>query len=88
MPRADEVDTDEPGLSHLDCISGRGEECSGRVGWRMSLSGTGIPYPRCDRHWRGRLDVEDRLNRDYPDSPYPPAWFDPTAIGETWDGND
>jgi hypothetical protein len=60
-------------------------ECEGSVDFRAPLSGTGRAYPRCDRHWSARLDTQARINRTYPDSPTPPAWFDASAAGETWD---
>lgn len=68
----------------LECINGP-DDCAGAVEYRMALSGTGVHYPRCDGHWAARLDTEERLRRDYPDSSTPPAWFDPAAAGETWD---
>lgn len=73
----------EEQLTAEDCMSGP-EECRGRVEYRMSLSGTGQAYPRCDHHWSQRLDTEERLRRDYPDSDTPPAWFDPANAGEHW----
>jgi hypothetical protein len=32
-----------------------------------------------------RLDLEDRLRTDYPDTATPPEWFDPANAGEHWD---
>lgn len=61
--------------------------CDGAVHYRAPLSATGEPYPRCERHWSLRLQLEDRLRADYPDSDTPPAWFDPTAAGERWDSD-
>jgi hypothetical protein len=61
------------------------DECSGKVEYRTSLSGTGIPYPRCDHHWSTRLKVQERINQDYaPFSDVPPSGFDPTYAGERW----
>lgn len=68
----------------LECINGP-ELCAGHVEYRMALSKTGVSYPRCEAHWGARLDTEDRLRRDYPDSPIAPAWFDPSYAGESWD---
>lgn len=68
----------------ITCLNGP-DECAGAVEYRMPLSGTGQSYPRCDNHWQARLDTEDRLRCDYPDSPNPPSWFDPAAAGEHWD---
>ena len=70
-------------LIYDDCINGP-VECSGRVEFRMPLSGTGKSFPRCDAHWSKRLDLEEELRRNYPDSPIPPPWFDPTYAGEHW----
>lgn len=73
----------------LECLSGP-EGCSGPVEYRMALSATGISYPRCEGHWTERLETDERLRRDYPDSSTPPAWFGPTSggvneWGERWD---
>lgn len=80
---------DDVDLGHDRCIDrhGSGEECDGPTVLRPSLSGTGTSIARCDRHWERRLDEEDRLRRDYPDSPNPPSWFDPTYAGEHWDSD-
>lgn len=59
--------------------------CQGAIEYRMSLTGTGTAIPRCDHHWAKRLETEERINRDYPDSPIPPPWFDPANAGEHWD---
>jgi hypothetical protein len=76
----------------LECINGGFGEavgleirCEGPVELRMPLTDTGIPYPRCEKHWAERLEQEQRLRQDYPDSPHPPSWFDPSYAGETWD---
>lgn len=74
--------TTTPG-EELECLNGP-EDCSGNVEWRTSLSGTGKPIARCDGHWRKRLETQERVRRDYPDSPVAPGWFDPTAAGERW----
>ena len=44
-----------------------------------------MAIPRCDHHWQVRLEKDEEDRRIYPDSPIPPAWFDPTAAGERWD---
>ena len=62
------------------------DECRGGVEYRMALSGTGRSFPRCDKHWQQRLAEQDRINERYPDSPNPPADFDPAYAGESWDG--
>lgn len=68
----------------MRCLE-QGDACGGEVIARESLSGTGTRIARCDAHWSARLDLEDRLRRDYPDSPNPPAWFDASYAGECWD---
>lgn len=72
----------------LACLSeegGLGHPCEGTVEYRMALSGTGVSYPRCAYHWDKRLEEQERINADYPDSPIPPDWFDPMNAGEHWD---
>jgi hypothetical protein len=60
--------------------------CSGKVEYRTPLSGTGIPYPRCDHHWDKRLKIQEEINQRYaPFSDVPPEGFDPTYAGERWD---
>lgn len=71
-------------LGPSDCLDGP-EDCAGPVEYRMPLSGTGKAFPRCEKHWDKRLDEQERISRDYPDSPSPPAWFDPSYAGERWD---
>jgi hypothetical protein len=74
-------------LTSEDCLDYRDGDngCRGAVEYRMALSGTGRSFPRCDQHWQERLVEQERINRDYPDSPFPPAWFDPANAGEHWD---
>ena len=48
----------------------------------------GSAYPRCEGHWEVRRAEYARIDRDYPDSPNPPEWFDPTYAGEVWDDSD
>lgn len=74
----------EPVLNREDCIEA-GAACRGAVEYRMPLSGTGKSFPRCDKHWSDRLDVQESINRRYPDSPFAPSDFDPTYAGERWD---
>lgn len=74
---------------HLDateCLN-YGDSCDGLVEYRMPLSGSGKSFPRCDRHWSERLDIQEGINYRYPDSPCAPADFDPTYAGESWDGD-
>ena len=59
-----------------------GPECAGPVELREALSGTGVPFPRCDRHWDRRLDFQAELDRRYPSTP--PADWSPLDAGESW----
>lgn len=68
-----------------ECLDEHRGGCSGAVEYRPSLTGTGTPIPRCDAHWAARLEKEAEHREIYPDSPTPPAWFDPLAAGEHWD---
>lgn len=72
------------GVPEPRCIEA-GASCSGPVEYRMPLSATGKPFPRCEHHWQQRLDTEEQLRQRYPDTPTPPADFDPTYAGEAWD---
>ena len=70
----------------IQCLnSGDLDGCEGPVEYRFPLSGTGKSFPRCDRHWSERLDVQRGIDERYPDSPIPPADFDPAYAGEHWD---
>lgn len=74
-----------------DCLDREQYEpitCKGPVEYRMPLSGTGRSFPRCEKHWSERLDVQEQINERYPDSPFPPDDFDPTYAGESWDHED
>ncbi len=70
----------ERGADHMQT------ECEGPVELRMPLSGTGVSFPRCDRHWELRLTEQARIDRLYaPNSDVPPPDFDPTYTGESWE---
>ena len=60
-----------------------GPDCSGPVEYRMPLSATGRSFPRCDKHWDERLDVQEGINQRYP--VLAPSDFDPAYAGEHWD---
>lgn len=77
-------------MSELDCLeSGKPDPpCEGAVELRHALSGSGVPYPRCDHHWRLRVAKQHEMEQRYPDSPHAPDWFDPTYAGERWDEDD
>lgn len=65
------------------CLNEEDDSCYGEITERVSAGGTCM-IERCVKHWQDRDDLEDRLNRDYPDSDVAPAWFDPTYAGEHW----
>jgi hypothetical protein len=65
-----------------ECLDSYAGDCAGPIEFRYALSGTGISYPRCDKHWEERLKVQDGINRRYPSMQ--PSDFDPTYAGETW----
>lgn len=67
----------------VECIDNYLDTCEGAVEYRMALSGTGISYPRCDKHWSVRLDAEEKLRERYP--VMQPSDFDPSYAGERWD---
>lgn len=69
----------------MRCIERHKENCEGEVELRESLSGTGTPIPRCDKHWGDRLEAQTEHNKVYPDSSIAPAWFDEANAGEHWD---
>jgi hypothetical protein len=64
------------------CINGPWE-CEGEIE-AYAFGRNGKAFPRCRKHADERREKEEELNRDYPDSPFAPAWFDETAIGERW----
>lgn len=59
--------------------------CRGSVEVHCSPSGSGRADYWCARHYDEALERDYRLRRDFPDSPLPPAWFDPANAGERWD---
>jgi hypothetical protein len=69
---------DEP----LECLEDHTGDCAGPVELRMSLSGTGTPFLRCEHHWSKRLDLEAELNERYP--VHPPSDWSPLDAGEHW----
>jgi hypothetical protein len=74
-----------PKLFPADCLEWGQSACRGPVEYRVSLSPSGRPFPRCDRHWDLRLEEQERISERYPDSPLPPSDFDPGYAGERWD---
>lgn len=69
----------------VECLDRHHDECRGPVEYRFALSATGRSFPRCGRHWRQRVKVQEGIDRRYPDSPFPPSGFDPAYAGERWD---
>jgi hypothetical protein len=72
---------------HLECLDSRDpaeSTCEGAVEYRMPLSGTGKAFPRCEKHWEERLEVQQGINERY-GSIAPPSDFDPGYAGERWD---
>lgn len=58
------------------CGGDRTEYCFG-----YGLKGS---YTRCGVHFAAYMERAEKINRRYPDSPIPPADFDPTYAGERW----
>jgi hypothetical protein len=67
------------------CLNGP-EGCEGAVHYRLPLSGTGVSFPRCDKHWDERLELEQGLRQRYPEQP-PDDWS-PLDAGEAWSEDD
>jgi hypothetical protein len=78
----------------VTCLDDHKGDCKGEVQYRPSLSGTGTPIPRCDKHWTDRLDEQDRINERYGcDSDIAPSWFHRSwgganEYGEHWSEED
>jgi hypothetical protein len=74
------------------CISDQGSACEGEVYERQTLSGSGMTFPRCDKHYAEYVERTqpkiDEVRKRYPDSDVPPDWFDPTYAGERWSEDD
>ena len=73
----------------LECLDAGMDpaNCDGPVEYRMALSGTGRSFPRCEKHWGIRLDVQDGINQRY-GGVNPPSDFDPSYAGEAWGEDD
>ena len=66
------------------CLEAASGDCEGEVAWRNT--GRGRSWPRCDKHWTGRLRTERQINERYnPFGSTPPAGFDPADAGERWE---
>jgi hypothetical protein len=70
----------------VNCLGYAGGACSGPIEYRMPLSGTGESFPRCDKHWAARLELEQELRERYPATP--PADWSPLDAGEHWNEED
>lgn len=71
----------------IDCLDAGRSPCVGPVEYRWPGYGY-RSWPRCQRHGDERIEKAQADNEKYPDSPFAPDWFDPTAAGETWDEPD
>jgi hypothetical protein len=70
----------------LACLDANDGPCTGAVELRHALSASGRSYPRCDGHWKKRLDKQQEINERYaPFSDVPPSGFDPADAGECWE---
>ncbi|AYR03266.1 hypothetical protein SEA_OCTOBIEN14_131 [Gordonia phage Octobien14] len=66
------------------CIESYGDTCTGPVEYRFGYGLKGS-YVRCLGHWEAYMDRMEGVRRRYPDTATPPADFDPTYAGESWD---
>ncbi len=73
---------------HDDCLDSRQGGCEGEAYPRPALSGSGLTYVRCEKHFQdylGRVGPKiAETRRRYPDSDTPPGWFDAGYAGEQW----
>lgn len=71
------------------CLDSDEGACEGETHYRASLSGSGMSFPRCERHFELYLErVGPKLaevRRRYPDTDVAPDWVDETYAGERWD---
>jgi len=75
---------DEEGVPYV-CLD-ESPECKGSVELRYPLSPTGKWFPRCDKHWEERLEIQDGINARYPSSP--PSDWSPLDAREAWGEDD
>lgn len=66
----------------IKCLDGP-EGCEGTVEYRMALSATGRSFPRCEKHWAKRVEVQEGITERYP--MFAPSDFDPMDAGESWE---
>lgn len=75
--------TTEVPLDAEECLE-FGDDCRGPVDYHTVGRATQA-WPRCEFHIEQRwARYEDSIER-YADSDVPPAWFDPSIAGESWD---
>lgn len=67
------------------CLNRQEGNCVGLVSRRPSHAGTGTLITRCEGHHAKAEEKAQEIRERYPDSSIPPAWFDPTYAGESWD---
>jgi hypothetical protein len=71
-----------------DPIDYHPDTCEGDVFYHSALSGSGLRYARCEKHFDEYVErVQPKLDEiaeRYPDTELAPSWFDPTYAGESW----
>lgn len=79
-----------PAHALSDCVDASQSPCSGAHFPRLSLSGSGERYTRCDAHYDAYVartqPILDDIRRRYPVCA--PADFDSTYAGEVWSEDD
>ncbi len=78
----DPVEDDFVEAECLDSHDSR-NPCEGPVEYRYPLSPSGRSFPRCEKHWQERLEIQEGIERRYPATP-PDDWS-PYDAGESWD---
>ena len=71
-------------LDHIECVEDP-DECQGEVAYHSVDPGRATAAPRCDKHWQQRLQRRENSIERFENSDVPPAWFDPSIAGESWD---
>ena len=70
----------------MECLDGP-QGCAGEVDERLTRSGSGMRFPRCEMHYAAYAERMDALHaetrRRYP--AMAPDDFDPSYAGESWD---
>ncbi len=70
-------------LAASECLE-LGEDCHGRVEYH-AMPDSLTTYPRCEAHWVRRLERYEGSIEQAAGSDSPPAWYDPTYAGESWE---